>query len=589
MRIKKSLLSVLTVGAVAATALYATNAFFSDTETSTGNTLTAGAIDLQIDSTAHYAGMVCTVDGEVSLWVDEDANPENNPRPELLGQPCEGSWALKDLAQGDTFFALSDIKPGDFGENTISIHIADNDAWLCADVSLTENDDNSSTEPELSDGDVAENVGDPFDGELAQNVRFTAWLDQGVTPGFDQLQDDGQGDNIWQGEESEPLLFTNVEGPASDVLGGVTYALADSTTPGGPMTGGETSYLGLQWCHGVMTVDTTASTISCDGSTLNNLTQTDSFVADVTFRAVQSRNNEDFVCTPPEVQRPLVGAALGGYTQPIGDACDVTVDDSGGANFTTIQAAINDAETTNGETICVASGTYPEDVSITKEVELAGAGAATTFVVGQTPGEAGAMVILANNVTVRGFDIVDTTGGIAALRISGAHSGILINSNRLSSATGGANAFLTDGGQSGVMLSNNEFVGNSASQLAYVNGTASVAVASSNVDFFENSFSGTIVSGGVVLGNESTGSDITENEFASTLTSTYAILENWEDDANINFNNFNGIGGIKVRDSDAGAGPLDAENNWWGAAAPAGHTAGDVDDDPKESSAFPEN
>ena len=147
----------------------------------------------------------------------------------------------------------------------------------------------------------------------------------------------------------------------------------------------------------------------------------------------------------------------------------------------------------------------------------------------------------------------------------------------------------TEGGQSNHTFSNNEFVGNSSSQVVYVNGTASVANASSDVDFFENSFLGTIVVGGVALGNESTGADITENDFASTLTSTYAILESWEDDANVNFNNFNGVGGIKVLDSDVGAGPLDAENNWWGAAVPVGHTAGNVDENPKEASALPLN
>ena len=36
--------------------------------------------------------------------------------------------------------------------------------------------------------------------------------------------------------------------------------------------------------------------VNCDGSGVNNITQTDSFTADISFRAVQSRNNELFVC-----------------------------------------------------------------------------------------------------------------------------------------------------------------------------------------------------------------------------------------------------------------------------------------------------
>jgi hypothetical protein len=57
----------------------------------------------------------------------------------------------------------------------------------------------------------------------------------------------------------------------------------------------------------------------------------------------------------------------------------------------------------------------------------------------------------------------------------------------------------------------------------------------------------------------------------------------------VNMNNFYDTTGVIVRDSDPDAGPLDAENNWWGEAAPTGHTAGDVDDDPKAAAAFPEN
>lgn len=310
MNFKKSILSLFTLGVVTILAVVSTNAFFNDTETSTGNILQAGSLDLKIDSEAHYAGMVCSLGG---LWEEDAVGPTNNTRPELLGTACEGTWELKDLIAGDAFFSILDVKPGDSGENTISIHVDDNDAWLCADLTLAENDDNSSTEPELEDGDVADVPGDEFDGELAENVSFTAWIDQGATPGWQGDEDEGEGDNVWQGDEDEPLLFTNVSGPASDVLGGTTYALADSTTGFGPISGDVTNYLGLQWCHGVMTVDTTADTISCDGSTLDNTTQTDSFSANVVFRAEQARNNSGFRCdtpaTPPAIS-PIVDEAV---------------------------------------------------------------------------------------------------------------------------------------------------------------------------------------------------------------------------------------------------------------------------------------
>jgi hypothetical protein len=109
---------------------------------------------------------------------------------------------------------------------------------------------------------------------------------------------------------------------------------------------------------------------------------------------------------------------------------------------------------------------------------------------------------------------------------------------------------------------------------------------SDDVDFINNSFGGTMVTGGMALGNEATNVDITGNNFSDSLTSTYTIVESWEADAMITFNNFNGVGGTKVTDSNAGTNVLNAENNWWGEATPSGHISGEVDDDPKAAAAY---
>ena len=55
---KKILLSLTTVGIVAALALGFSGAFFSDTETSTGNVLQAGKVDLLIDNTSYLNGVL---------------------------------------------------------------------------------------------------------------------------------------------------------------------------------------------------------------------------------------------------------------------------------------------------------------------------------------------------------------------------------------------------------------------------------------------------------------------------------------------------------------------------------------------------
>jgi predicted ribosomally synthesized peptide with SipW-like signal peptide len=290
---RKILLSLGMIVFVAALSWGATGAFFSDSESSTGNTFTAGAIDLTVDSQQHYNKMVCTeVDDNIFLWQPE-ANfvpgPNHYPAP---GMPCDGTWDMTNLGPTHKFFNFGDVKPGDEGENTISLHIDSNPAWACADVSLTKNDDVSTVDPETDAGDVAEDVNNMFDGELAQNLWFVAWPDVATTSGG------VAGDNVWQGQALEPLYFA--PGPAFNVLGGTTtLALADSTTLNGPLPGGATTYVGLAWCAGTMTV--VGNNLVCNGATMGNVAQTDSMVGNITLRVEQHRNNPNFMCRPQTV------------------------------------------------------------------------------------------------------------------------------------------------------------------------------------------------------------------------------------------------------------------------------------------------
>jgi|GEM_PF-552831 len=274
---KRILLGFVTiVGAASVMYIGVTGAFFSDTETSTGNTFAAGAIDLKIDNESYYNGV---------------ASPET-------------SWELVDLTI-EKFFNFLDLKPDDYGEDTISIHVDTNDAYMCAEVTLTSNDDNGLNEPE-SLVDQTDGVGN---GELADAINFIWWADDG-----DNVLETGE-DVISQG----PIGALTLNQPFA-------FALADSATNiwtgvGGPVPGDETLYIGKAWCFGgigaaPVTQDGSGTLmspagnnngngtsgepedggISCDGSTLGNETQTDSLTANVTFNAVQSRNNPNFLC-----------------------------------------------------------------------------------------------------------------------------------------------------------------------------------------------------------------------------------------------------------------------------------------------------
>ncbi|MCK5140282.1 MAG: SipW-dependent-type signal peptide-containing protein [Thermodesulfovibrionia bacterium] len=274
---KKILLSLAIIAAIAGVVVTATTAFFSDTETSTGNTFTAGAIDLKIDNTSY------AIDYTIPGYVD--------PTGALVRSDAT-SWDLDDLTS-QLFFNFEDLKPGDIGEDTVSIHVYNNNAWACVDMELTANDDVTCTEPEEGD-DVDCAVPGEGMGELAGELNFVFWADDG--------------DNVL--EVGETVL---TEGAASDVMQGVRLTIADSVTnnvggeDGEPLTGEETYYIGKAWCYGALTldpqceddtnpIDRGATGIICDGSVVDNASQTDMIEGTVSFYAEQSRNNDNFVC-----------------------------------------------------------------------------------------------------------------------------------------------------------------------------------------------------------------------------------------------------------------------------------------------------
>ncbi len=255
----------------------ATNAIFSDDEASTGNTFTAGAVDLTVDNESYYNGEL----NEGTTWL-EARNLDDG------AGPAGGEYL---------FFNFGDVKPGDWGEDTISLHVDDNDSWLCIDVTLTSDDDNGFTEPEESDGDTTDGVGE---GELADAIDFMWWADDG--------------DNVY--EDDEDLLPA---GPLGNLEVGETavVALADSSgniwDEEGPLPGDSVRFIGKAWCLGDMNSDPVAQDgegktgsngpldrgtgFTCDGSGVNNITQTDSMTADIVFYAEQARHNDEFLCS----------------------------------------------------------------------------------------------------------------------------------------------------------------------------------------------------------------------------------------------------------------------------------------------------
>jgi len=250
---RKTLAALGTIGVASAGAGLGTSAYFSDTETFENNTLTAGSLDLKVDFEEHYADWINNGNGDGSTEADIDvemgvpeadadiylppgADADPLAKPISLAFPnntvaefkdatsidaypdtdddgiqdfpegfdiCEEDADTPDILssdlrtegyQGEPLIALEDVKPGDFGEVTLSFHLCDNPGyvWFFCDNFVEE--ENGFTEPELDDPD--EDGTD--EGELADQIEVRAWYDDG--------------DNIYE-PEAQPIdvyhLFDN--------------------------------------------------------------------------------------------------------------------------------------------------------------------------------------------------------------------------------------------------------------------------------------------------------------------------------------------------------------------------------------------
>ncbi len=286
---KKIFLSILGIGMTVAVVAGASSALFSDKETSTGNTITAGELDLKVDSVCHYYQLT-GYEGERPVYTDVGC-----PETDGQGNPV-GTWEETDLAT-HKFFWFEDIKPGDKAEDTISLHVYDNDAWGLMAVSEFIDLDNTCTSPEAKEegGECG------TDGEMQENLKFSLWLDQGSVPGFqnggDGEDDATEGDNIWQ-EGAEPMFLSSVTleglgvywefsdwfaktfedycGDSLAIDGQNEYGICHGLAQDGRMVASTTYYLGF------------AAELPLE---TGNIVQSDSFAFDVAFQVVQHRNN----------------------------------------------------------------------------------------------------------------------------------------------------------------------------------------------------------------------------------------------------------------------------------------------------------
>ena len=215
----------------------------------------------------------------VTNW-DQNHDPAANPAGLKYALTIDGNceddyfknnctlFGVKDLGENDHFWMFDDVKPGDHGTNVISLHVDNNDAYVCLINDGIVDQENVLIETEADAGDTS----DP-EGELSDYIELFIWNDK-----------DGNG-------EYDPSTENDLyEG---DFI--TTEMVQLSLTSGG------VDNLGVAWCMGSQTVNYSSGVISCSGSGNQDDAQTDKLIADLVLYAEQQRNNSGFSCKNVEL------------------------------------------------------------------------------------------------------------------------------------------------------------------------------------------------------------------------------------------------------------------------------------------------
>ncbi|WP_240729980.1 SipW-dependent-type signal peptide-containing protein [Halalkalirubrum salinum] len=120
--------------------------------------------------------------------------------PYRTGAGVDGGVTLGDgpnpqtTVAGDPLINISDVKPGDFGEATLSFHLCGNPGYVWLTGALEDASENGVTEPEGESENEQEDV-----VELLDEIHAAVWYDTGADGAYGADPDDkdsGEGDNV---------------------------------------------------------------------------------------------------------------------------------------------------------------------------------------------------------------------------------------------------------------------------------------------------------------------------------------------------------------------------------------------------------
>ncbi len=238
--------SLLVMGLIGIGLGAGTLAYFSDVEAAPG-TFTAGSLDLKVDLNSTY-------------WKWD-------------GQVYHHNFSEKDLGECDYFWQLDDVKPGDSGEMTVSLHLYDNPGHLWFKVTPTEDDDNGITEPEQEAGDNTDGAGN---GELDEYIDVVIWVDYNCDNVLDACPVcEGYGNMVVLGE---PVIWEGKLSEISESTFNLDEYLKDDQQ-NGIMVNCTTYCFGIYW--------------SWDSTDTDNMAQSDSWGATLSFAVTQLNDDSN--------------------------------------------------------------------------------------------------------------------------------------------------------------------------------------------------------------------------------------------------------------------------------------------------------
>ncbi|GAB7092978.1 hypothetical protein JCM30237_01300 [Halolamina litorea] len=144
------LIGLGSIGIASAGAGLGTTAYFSDTESFSGNVLEAGQFDLRVRYVGQYNEFGEPMFGQASGIIDG------------VNSTVGGTT----VGEADFGFTVDDLKPGDTGVGEFCFQIIDNPGYVWMSGEVTQNDENGYTEPEpttAAGGDI--NTPGDADGE----------------------------------------------------------------------------------------------------------------------------------------------------------------------------------------------------------------------------------------------------------------------------------------------------------------------------------------------------------------------------------------------------------------------------------------